>query len=222
MKIQTFYTAVLLSAGLTGCMTYDPYTSEKEVSKSTAGAAIGASVGAIGAAIANRDDDPRDRNQRVLAAAAVGGALGGGAGYYMDRQEAKLRAELQNTGVSVTRDGNNVILVIPSNNTFATGSSTLNPGFESVLSSVSMVLKEYDKTLLEITGHTDSVGSDSSNMILSDSRARSVSNSLQRNGVSLNRMLTQGFGEGRPIASNNTEMGRQANRRVELVLIPIA
>ncbi len=186
------------------------------------GAEIGAGVAAIGAAIINRDDDPRDRNVRVLEAAAAGGALGGGAGYYMDRQEAKLRAELQNTGVSVTRDGNNLILVMSSNITFATGSSTVMPDFERVLSSVSLVLQEYDKTLLEITGHTDSTGSDSFNMQLSESRARSVSNTLQRNGVALNRMLTQGFGESRPIATNSSDSGRQANRRVELVLIPIA
>lgn len=203
-------------------MTYDPYTNEKGVSKATSGAAIGAGVAAVGAAIINRDDDSRDRNQRVLAAAAVGGAIGGGVGYYMDRQEAKLRAQLQNTGVSVMRDGDNLILVMPSNITFASGSASLNPEFDQVLTSVSLVLNEFNKTLLEITGHTDSTGSDSSNMQLSESRARSVSNSLQRNGVALNRMLSQGFGESRPIASNNTDSGRQANRRVELVLIPIA
>lgn len=214
--------AITLLFGLGGCMTYDPYTNEKGVSKATTGAAIGAGVAAIGAAIINRDDDPRSRNQRVLKAAAAGGAIGGGAGYYMDRQEAKLRASMQNTGVSVMRDGDNLILVMPGNVTFASGSSAVKPDFEDVLMSVSMVLKEFDKTLLEITGHTDSTGSDASNLQLSESRARSVSNSLQRDGVALGRMLTQGFGESRPIASNNTDDGRQANRRVELVLIPIA
>lgn len=222
MNIRPICAAVILLFGLSSCMTQDPYTNEKGVSKATTGAAIGAGVAAIGAAIANKDDDSRDRNVRVLEAAAVGGAIGGGVGYYMDRQEAKLRASLKNTGVSVKRDGNNLILVMPSNITFASGSSALKPDFEEVLTSVALVLKEYDKTLLEITGHTDSTGSDSSNLQLSESRALSVSNSLQRNGVAFGRMSTQGSGESRPVASNNTDAGRQANRRVELVLVPIA
>lgn len=203
-------------------MTYDPYTSEKQVSKATTGAAIGAGIGAIGAAIINRDDSSRDRNQRVLAAAAAGGAIGGGTGYYMDRQEAKLRHSLQNTGVSVVRNGDNLVLVMPANITFTSGSSVLMSDFEQVLASVSLVVNEYDKTLLEITGHTDSQGSDSANLALSDRRAQSVSNSLQQDGVALNRILMQGFGESRPIGDNDTNEGRQKNRRVELVLIPIA
>jgi outer membrane protein OmpA-like peptidoglycan-associated protein len=222
MTTRRIYTAAILLVGLSSCMTYDPYTQEKGVSKATTGAAIGAGVAAIGAAIINRDDDPRSRNQRVLIAAAAGGALGGGAGYYMDRQEAKLRASMQNTGVSVMREGDNLILVMPGNVTFASGSSAVRGDFEDVLVSVASVLKEFDKTLLEITGHTDSTGSDSSNLQLSESRARSVANSLQRQGVLVTRMLTQGFGESRPVASNETDSGRQANRRVELVLIPIA
>ncbi|MEX2327215.1 MAG: hypothetical protein WD558_05760, partial [Pseudomonadales bacterium] len=92
MSIRTVSAAIAIVIGVGGCMTYDPYTDEKQVSKATTGAAIGAGVAAIGAAIVNRDDDARDRNQRVLAAAAAGGAIGGGVGYYMDRQEAKLRA----------------------------------------------------------------------------------------------------------------------------------
>ncbi|MEX0942012.1 MAG: OmpA family protein [Pseudomonadales bacterium] len=221
MSIRTVSAAIAIVIGVGGCMTYDPYTDEKQVSKATTGAAIGAGVAAIGAAIVNRDDDARDRNQRVLAAAAAGGAIGGGVGYYMDRQEAKLRASLRETGVRVIRDGDNLILVMPSNITFATDSSSVKPDFEEVLGSVALVLKEFDKTLLEVTGHTDSTGSDSYNLTLSERRASAVANSLQKNGVVVNRMLTQGFGESRPIADNSTVEGRQENRRVELVLIPI-
>lgn len=222
MPIRTISVAIAVLIGVSGCMTYDPYTDEKKVSKATTGAAIGAGVAAIGAAIVNRDDDARDRNQRVLAAAAAGGAIGGSVGYYMDRQEAKLRASLRETGVRVVRDGDNVILVMPSNITFATDSAQVKPDFEQVLGSVAVVLKEFDKTLLEVTGHTDSTGSDSHNLALSERRANGVANSLQRNGVVVNRMLTQGFGESRPIGDNSTVEGRQENRRVELVLIPIA
>jgi outer membrane protein OmpA-like peptidoglycan-associated protein len=133
MNIRAISAACAVLVTLSGCMTYDPYTDDKQVSKATTGAAIGATVAAIGAAIANRDDDSRSRNQRVLAAAAAGGAIGGGVGYYMDRQEAKLRAQLRNTGVSVIRDGDNLILVMPSNITFATGSFSLMPAFSDNL-----------------------------------------------------------------------------------------
>ncbi len=212
---------VLLSITLSGCMTYDPYSDQEQVSKATIGAAIGAGIGAIGAAIDNRGDDARTRNQRVLAAAAAGGAIGGGAGYYMDRQEAKLRASLKETGVRVVRDGNNLILVMPSNITFGTESSTVKPEFRKVLVSVAVVLTEFDKTILEVTGHTDATGSDQFNMQLSERRAQAVATVLQENEVAFKRILTQGFGESRPIADNSSVEGRAQNRRVELVLIPV-
>lgn len=206
---------------LNGCMTYDPYTEEKQVSNATKGAAIGAGIAAVAAAIANRDDDARDRNQRVLAAAAAGGAIGGGVGVYMDRQEAKLRQQLRNTGVRVIRDGDHLVLVMPSNITFATNSATLTTEFEDVLDSVALVLGEYNKTLIEIAGHTDSTGADAYNQNLSERRAQSVATALQADNIRADRMLIQGYGEARPIASNETEEGRAANRRVEMLLVPI-
>lgn len=212
---------LLATLSLASCMTYDPYTGEEQVSKATIGAAIGATVGAIGAAIDNRGDDSRTRNQRVLAAAAAGGAIGGGVGYYMDRQEAKLRQELANTGVQVVRDGDNLILVMPGNITFATGSADVKGDFEEVLKSVAVVLTEFDKTILEVTGHTDSTGSTEFNQQLSERRATSVSNVLQANNVAFERILSDGYGENRPIADNNTAQGRSMNRRVELVMIPV-
>jgi len=218
-KIAPSVLVILFS--FTGCMTYDPYTDEEQISKATAGAAIGAGIAAIGAAIANRDDDPRTRNQRVLKAAAAGGVIGGGVGYYMDRQESKLRASLRNTGVRVVRDGDNLILVMPGNITFATDSYELRPDFQDVLHSVATVLTEFDKTILEVTGHTDSTGSDSYNLQLSERRARAVANRLTENSVAQSRILSMGFGESRPIANNQTDAGRTENRRVELVLVPI-
>lgn len=218
MRITALVLGTLL---LSGCMTYDPYTDDKKVSNATKGAAIGAGIAAIGAAIANRDDDARTRNQRILKAAAAGGAIGGGAGYYMDRQEAKLRAKLKDSGVRVVRDGDYINLIMPSNITFATNSSDVKPEFESVLGSVSEVLTEFDKTLLEVYGHTDSTGSDSYNMMLSQQRAQSVANVLAAGGVSNDRLLTKGYGETQPVADNETAEGRQLNRRVELLLVPI-
>lgn len=212
---------ILLVTALGGCMTYDPYTGEEKVSAATKGAAIGAGLAAIGAAIDNKGKDSRTRNQRVLAAAAAGGAIGGGVGYYMDRQAAKLRMELERTGVRVVRDGDNVILVMPGNITFATNSYEVVPNFREVLQSVSVVVNEFDKTLIEITGHTDSTGSDSYNMMLSERRADAVSDILVANKVKPARILAAGYGEDRPIADNSSEAGRQENRRVEIVLVPI-
>jgi outer membrane protein OmpA-like peptidoglycan-associated protein len=138
----------------------------------------------------------------------------------MDVQEAKLRQQLENTGVSVTRDGDNIILNMPSNITFEVNKSDVKPSFGEVLYSVSLVLKEYKSTMIEVAGHTDSTGSDSYNQMLSQQRAHAVSSILMQNGIQSVRIDTVGYGEGRPIASNATATGRQQNRRVELTLLP--
>lgn len=219
--IRLIISLVGITVMLAGCMTYDPYTDEKKVSKATTGAAIGAGVAAVGAAIANSDDDARTRNQRILQAAAAGGAIGGGVGYYMDRQEAKLRAKLKDSGVRVERNGDYLNLVMPGNITFATDSADVKPAFKDVLSSVADVLEEFDKTLLEISGYTDSTGSESYNLQLSKERATAVANELRADGVAADRMMTRGYGEQKPVADNSTPEGRQLNRRVELLLVPI-
>lgn len=198
-----------------GCTT-DPYTGEQKMSKAAIGGMIGAVGGAaIGAAVS------KDKRKGALIGAGVGGLTGAGVGYYMDRQEEKLRQRLQGTGVSVTRQGDNLILNMPGNVTFKTDSSDINAGFYDVLNSVVLVLKEFDKTLIDVYGHTDSVGSDSYNQTLSERRAASVGQYLMSQGVDGRRVATQGFGESRPIAGNDTEAGRQQNRRVELQLTPL-
>mgnify|MGYP002004400283 CR=1 FL=1 len=216
-----YLTVALLAFSVSGCMTYDPYTGEEQVSKATTGAAIGASVAAIIAAIDNNDEDARTRNQRILKAAAAGGAIGGSVGYYMDRQEAKLRNQLVGSGVQVVRDGDHLILVMPSNVTFDTDEYQVRPAFGDVLDSVAIVLTEFDKTLIEVTGHTDSTGSDGYNQLLSERRADAVADRLREREVSPGRVITRGYGESRPIASNADEDGRQQNRRVELMLVPL-
>jgi outer membrane protein OmpA-like peptidoglycan-associated protein len=203
---------------LQACTTVDPYTREEKTSKATQGAAIGAAVGAIlGVATSDRK---KDRMERALAGAGIGAIAGGGVGYYMDTQEAKLRQQLENTGVSVTRNGENIILNMPSNITFEVDRADLRPDFVEVLHSVSLVLKEYKSTIIEVAGHTDSTGSDSYNQLLSQQRAQAVSNVLIQDGVEPVRIDTVGYGETRPIAPNNTAGGRQQNRRVELTLLP--
>ena len=219
-KITQLFSVVALSAVMTtGCTTYNPYSGDAETSKATKGAIIGAVSGAVLGALTG--DDSRERKKRALIGAGVGGIAGGSVGYYMDVQEAKLREQLQGTGVSVTRDGDNIMLNMPGNITFATNSSDLNGNFFSVLDSVSLVLNEYDKTVVELAGHTDSTGSDQYNQSLSERRAGTVSAYLNNKGINANRLLTVGYGEAYPIADNGSESGRDANRRVELTLLPL-
>jgi outer membrane protein OmpA-like peptidoglycan-associated protein len=153
--------------------------------------------------------------------AGVGALAGGAVGNYMDRQESKLRAELQGTGVSVTRIGDNITLNMPGNVTFATDSSDLSPAFFDVLNSVGKVMKEYNKTVVEVAGHTDSTGSDSYNQSLSERRAGAVAQYLRSQQIGSERLITLGMGETRPVADNGSAEGRQANRRVEITMVPL-
>jgi len=204
---------------VTGCETLDPYTREEKTSKATKGALIGAAAGAVVGLISG--DDAVERRQRALILAGVGALAGGAIGNYQDRQEAALRAELEGTGVSVTRIGDNITLNMPGNVTFATDSSDLSPAFFDVLNSVGKVLGEYEQTVVEVAGHTDSTGSESYNQSLSERRAESVTGYLSSQGVIRERLITVGMGELRPVADNATDEGRQANRRVEITIVPI-
>jgi outer membrane protein OmpA-like peptidoglycan-associated protein len=203
---------------LPACTTVDPYSKEEKTSKSTTGAVIGAVAGAVIGIATSKDK--KKRKERALKGAGIGAIAGGGVGYYMDVQEAKLRQRLENTGVSVSRNGDNIILNLPGNITFAVDKTEVKSDFIEILDSVALVLNEYKSTMIEVAGHTDSTGSDSYNQLLSQQRAQSVSDILNRNGVAGVRIDTVGYGETRPIASNNTPSGRQQNRRVELTLLP--
>ena len=147
---------------------------------------------------------------------------GAGVGTYMDRQEAKLRAELERTGVSVTRIGDNITLNMPGNITFATNSADLNANFFEVLNSVSIVLNEFDQTVIEVAGHTDSTGSrrlQPAALGAPGERRGVVPRHAQRPaGLASSRSA---MGEARPVATNDTDAGRQQNRRVELTLVPL-
>jgi outer membrane protein OmpA-like peptidoglycan-associated protein len=220
MDIKVLRLVVLGAAVVaSGCETLDPYTGETEKSKATKGALIGAAAGAVAGLISG--DDAVERRQRALIGAGVGALAGGAVGYYMDKQEAELRAELQGTGVSVTRIGDNITLNMPGNVTFATNSSDLRPAFFEVLNSVGKVMKEFDQTVVEVAGHTDSTGSEAYNQSLSERRASSVAQYLVARGISEQRLITVGMGELRPVADNGTEGGRQLNRRVEITVVPV-
>jgi outer membrane protein OmpA-like peptidoglycan-associated protein len=204
---------------LPACQTVNPYSGEQQRSKVAKGSMIGAAVGAVAGIATSKDR--KDRKERALKGAGIGAITGGSVGYYMDVQETKLRQKLENTGVSVTRDGENLILNIPSNNTFEVDKADLNPDFSAVLDSVSDVLKEYKSTMIEVSGHTDNTGSDSHNQWLSQARAQAVAEELIKFKVEPVRIDTVGYGEARPVADNDTVSGRQQNRRVELTLLPL-
>lgn len=218
-RMQVVLVPVISALVMAGCQTIDAYTGEKKVSNTTKGAAIGAAAGAVVGAISG--DNARERRNRALIGAGVGALAGGAVGAYMDRQEAELRKELENTGVSVTRRGDEITLNMPSNISFAFGSADLDSQFFAVLDSVSKVLNKYDKTLVEVAGHTDSVGSTESNQVLSERRANSVTEYLVVRGIDRDRTIVVGGGENYPVADNSTAQGRAMNRRVELSLLPI-
>ncbi len=204
--------AVVLSA----CQTLDPYTGEQRTSNATKGAAIGAVAGALAGATfigGNR--------KAAIISAGVGALSGGLIGNYMDEQNTKLRQRLQGTGVSVTKVGDQIILNMPGNVTFASNSSDISSSFYAVLDSVALVLNEFDKTYVDVVGHTDSTGSDELNRELSNRRANSVANYLRSQNVLSQRLAARGMGPSSPIASNATPEGRALNRRVEIVLVPI-
>ncbi len=216
--MRSFVLLGALAMVAVGCTT-NPYTGERRagrvVTSGAAGAGAGAAAGAIiGAATGNV-------GKGAVIGAAAGAALGGGIGVYQDQQQAKLAERLRASGVSVTRQGNNIILNMPSDITFATASSEITPAFYDTLNSVAVVLKEFNKTTISVYGHADSRGSDAYNMELSQRRALSVSNYLAAQGVVPTRLSAIGYGESRPIADNSTAAGQAANRRVEIVIDPI-
>ncbi len=215
MRKTLLLTGAILSAG---CTT-NPYTGEPQVSKTVigtgVGAATGAALGAIGGAIAGKP------GKGAAIGAGVGALAGMGVGAYMDRQEAILRQKLAGTGVRVAREGNNLRLIMPGNITFATDSAEISPQFYSTLNAVALVLKEFPETLIEVTGHTDSTGSETYNLQLSQQRANSVAQYLIAQGIAPNRILAKGMGESMPIAPNDTPEGRAMNRRVEIRIRPM-
>lgn len=213
-KLNTIIASVAMTAlTFSSCTTVNPYTGQQQASKTVQGGALGALGGAvIGAMAGDRKD--------ALKGALVGGLIGGGIGSYMDTQEAEVRRQLAGTGVSVSRNGNDLILNMPSDITFRSGSASIQPQFLETLGSVGLVLKKYNRTKISIVGHTDSDGSAAYNQNLSIARARSVAGVLNSRGVAGNRLLTFGEGETRPVASNNTSSGKAKNRRVELRIVP--
>jgi outer membrane protein OmpA-like peptidoglycan-associated protein len=201
----------------TGACTTDPNTGERRISKTAIGG-IGGALGGylLGDLVGGR----RDRTEKILGA-GIGGLAGAGIGAYMDRQERDLRARTAGTDVQVIRRGDDLVLNIPSGITFAYDSADVQPEFRRTLDQVSETLGQYNQTYIDVYGHTDSTGSDQYNQTLSERRALSVADYLAARGVQQARIATRGYGETQPIASNDTDEGRAANRRVEIKIVPV-
>ena len=207
--------AAMAGGLLVGCST-DPYTGEQKISNTAGGATLGALAGAGLGLLAGGND-----RRNALIGAGVGALAGGAIGSYMDRQESELRGQLQGTGVSVTRQGDQIILNMPSNITFSTDSSSIQPAFYGTLNSVALVIQRFNQTLVDVYGFTDSTGGNEHNMQLSQRRASSVASYLTGQGADPRRFSIIGMGSSEPIASNATAEGRAQNRRVEIRLVPL-
>ena len=216
-KNQMISVAVLAAMmPLSACVT-DPETGNRTISK----AAIGGVGGALGGyLLGDLIGGRRDRTEKIVGA-GIGAVAGAGVGYYMDEQEKKLRQQTAGTGVNVIRDGDNLVLDMPSEVTFGVDSSNIEPGFRTTLDQVASTLTQYEKTYVDVMGHTDSTGSDAYNQALSERRASSVASYLGSRGVQSARLATKGYGESQPKASNLDEAGRAVNRRVEIRLVPV-
>jgi outer membrane protein OmpA-like peptidoglycan-associated protein len=211
--------ATALTLLLTAC-TSNPFTGEQQVSKTAIGAGTGAALGAVAGAVLGATTS-LDSRKAALIGAGLGALAGGGVGVYMDNQEAKLRQRLRNTGVSVTRVGDSIVLNMPSNITFDSDHAEIKPQFYNTLNSVTEVFKEYKQTLIDVVGHTDSDGADDYNYDLSRRRAAAVAQYMSSQQLDPNRFSVEGHGERDPIASNATTSGKAQNRRVEITILPL-
>jgi len=205
--------------GASACTTTDPYSSTPRRNNTGTGVLAGALGGAVLGYLTNTHNGEEGRKNALIGAGI--GALGGAAvGTYMDRQQRAMEAELSGTGVGVARQGDNLVLRMPSDVTFATNQSSIDPRFDSTLADVANVLREYDRSLVDVVGHTDSSGGDAINQPLSERRAVSVADALIRNGVQRERLYVAGNSSRNPIADNGTAQGKAQNRRVEILIRP--
>ena len=212
--------AATLAVFTAGCATYTGQTDDpNDPNRTKRGALIGAAIGAAAGLLSG--DDAVERRQRAMVGAGIGALAGGGIGAYQDRQEAELRRETAGTGIDVSRDGDVIKLNLPDGVTFDFAKYDLKPQFYPALNTIASTLKEYNQTIVEVSGHTDSVGSDAANQTLSERRANSVANYLIGQGVQPARFEVVGMGERYPVASNDTDSGRALNRRVEIRLLPL-
>ena len=221
MRAKFIVASVSIAAmlGAAACTTTDPYQSGPVRNNTGTGAIAGALGGALLGYLTNTSSGEQGR-KNALIGAGVGALAGAGVGQYMDRQQRALEAELSGTGVGVARQGDTLVLRMPSDVTFATSQSSIDSRFLPVLADVARVLNEYDRSMVDVIGHTDSSGGDAINQPLSERRAISVADALIRNGVQRERLYVAGNSSRNPVASNATPEGKAMNRRVEILIRP--
>jgi outer membrane protein OmpA-like peptidoglycan-associated protein len=211
--------SVAILLGGVACTTTDPYSSAPRRNNTGTGVIAGALGGALLGYLTNTSNSEEGRKNALIGAGI--GALGGAAvGQYMDRQQRELEAELSGSGVGVARQGDNLVLRMPSDVTFASAQSSINSRFYPTLDDVAAVLNRYDQSVIDIVGHADSDGADDFNLNLSRQRASSVAQYLVTRNVLPDRLYVDGRGESAPIASNATAEGKAQNRRVEILIRP--
>ncbi|WP_223809624.1 OmpA family protein [Thermomonas sp. XSG] len=203
-----------------GCATYTGQTNDpNDPNRTKRGALIGAAIGAAAGLLSG--DSAVERRQHAMVGAGIGALAGGSIGAYQDRQEAELRRATAGTGVDVSRDGDVIKLNLPDGVTFDFNKTNVKPQFYPALNTIAGTLREYNQTIVEVSGHTDSIGTDAINQRISEQRANSVASYLIGQGLQRERFEIVGMGERYPIASNDTDSGRALNRRVEIRLLPL-
>ena len=218
-KIHLGLLGIAGAVALAACTTIDPQTGMVVRDNTRTGALAGAAGGALLGYLTNTNKGEEGRTNALIGAGV--GALGGAAvGQYMDRQQAELRRDLAGSGIDVQRQGDNIVLNMPSDITFAVAQSDIQAQFYGPLDQIAETLRQYPQTVIDVVGHADSTGSDDYNQALSERRAGSVASYLVNRGVLRDRLFAAGRGESQPIASNATEQGRAQNRRVEVVVRP--
>jgi outer membrane protein OmpA-like peptidoglycan-associated protein len=207
--------AALSLASLSACVT-DPNTGEKKISRTAVGGVGGALAGyLLGGVIGGK-------TARIVGA-GIGGVAGAAVGYQLDKQIKELKEQTQGTGVDVTEtdNGQAILVNLPNGVTFATGSYAISPSFQATLDQIAQSLRNYPDSLVDVYGHTDTVGSTASNQRLSEERARAVANYLINHGVASSRIRWQGFGETQLKVATGDNVNEPANRRVEIKIVPI-
>jgi outer membrane protein OmpA-like peptidoglycan-associated protein len=208
MLKKTLIAATCCTA-LVGCQTV------QDNQRTAIGAVAGAAIGAAAGTLVGGND-----RRNALVGAGIGLLAGAAVGQYLDQQQRDLEAGLAGTGAEVERQGDQLLVNLPSEITFGVDSAQIQPQFYSALNNVAATFQKYPESYVDVIGHTDSTGSDQYNQALSERRAGSVSSYLTGQGVNQARLASFGQGETQPVADNNTPEGRQANRRVELRITP--
>ena len=219
--MKRYVVVVAASIAFAGCADMQRPSGRPLESMET-GVLVGAGVGAVLGAVAYH----RNRSKGALIGAVGGGLAGAAVGSYMDSQkrdlEKNLGQEIQSGEARVEKLPNDVVrITMTSHTAFDTDSVNIKPAFHSTMDKLADVVVRYGKTTLTIVGHTDNVGTNQYNQKLSERRAVSVAQYFESRHVSPLRLATLGKGEGEPVASNNTESGRSANRRVEIYVEPV-